>query len=123
MVTFDTVRALALALPESEEASSYGTPAFRVKGRMFARLRDDEELLVMRVGFGEREALIAENPETFSVTPHYQSAPMVLVRLATVDPDHLNELLIEAWRIVAPKRLRADYDATARHAGSLGQHG
>jgi hypothetical protein len=118
MITFDGVRALAFALPETEEGLSYGTPAFRVKGKLFARLRDDEELLVVKVGFGEREALMAEDPVTFSITPHYQNAPMVLVRLATVDPEHLRELLTEAWRSVAPKRLVAAFDAWRNRAVS-----
>ena len=111
MVTFDTVRALALALPETAEGRSYGTPAFRVRGKLFARLREDGEHLVVKVDFVERDALIAEEPATFAVTPHYQHAPMVLVRLVTVDPDHLRELLVDAWRAVAPKRVAATYDA------------
>lgn len=116
MVTLDTVRALALALPETDEGLSYGTPAFRVKGKFFVRLREDGELLVVRVSPSEREALIAESPETFSVTAHYQDYPLVLVRMESVEPDHLNELLIEAWRSVAPKRLIAAFDATVGHS-------
>jgi hypothetical protein len=111
MVTFDTVRTLALALPEAEEGPSYGTPGFRVRGKLFARLREDGELLVVRIGRGEREALIAEEPLVFLVTPHYENSPFILVRLATVAPDHLQELLIEAWRLAAPKRLVPAYDA------------
>ena len=59
----------------------------------------------VRIGFFERDVLIAENPDTYSITPHYQDYPAVLVRLASVEPDELEELLIEAWRFVAPKRL------------------
>ena len=118
MVTFDTVRAFALTLPETEERPSYGTPAFRVRNKLFARLREDGELLVVRIGFFERDVLIADNPATFSVTPHYQSSPMVLVRLASVEPDELQELLTEAWRFAAPKRLVASYDAVPRRCSS-----
>src|SRR5207248_1705913 len=111
MVTVDTVRAIARTLPAAEEGPCYGTPGFRVKGKLFARLREDGELLVVRVGQLERDALLAEDPETFLVTPHYLSSPMVLVRLASVQPDQLEELLTQAWRTSAPKRLLAAYDA------------
>ena len=114
MVTFDSVRALALAVPETEEGRWYGTRAFRVRGRFFARMREDGEQLVLRVNPLEREALMAQWPETFSVTPHYQNGQYVLVLLATVDPEHLRELLIDAWRSVAPRALVAAYDAAAR---------
>ncbi|MGH2604280.1 MAG: MmcQ/YjbR family DNA-binding protein, partial [Dehalococcoidia bacterium] len=101
----------ALTLPEAEEGPSYDTPGFRVRGKLFAWLREDGELLVVRIDRGEREALIAEAPLVFLVTPHYESYPFILVRLDTVDPEHLQELLIEAWRLAAPKRLVAAYDA------------
>lgn len=118
MVSLDDVRDFALALPGAEEGPSYGTPGFRVRGKLFARLRDDGELLVVRIDRGEREALIAEEPLTFLVTPHYESSPFILVRLETVDPEHLQELLIEAWRLAAPKRLVATYDAEQSRAVS-----
>ena len=71
---------------------------------------DDEDFLVVRTDFGERAALLQEDPETFFVTPHYESYPGVIVRLATVQPDQLRELLTEAWRLVAPKRLVRELD-------------
>ena len=52
-------------------------------------------------------------PVTFFVTPHYATAPGVIVRLSRVDPDALRELLVEAWRTVAPKRLIKAYDQSA----------
>jgi hypothetical protein len=105
MVNWDTVRALALRLPEVEERSSYGTPGFRVRDKLFARLREDGELLVLRVGVLEREALIEEDPVTFLVTPHYESSEMVLVRLSAVQEEQLGDLLTRAWLFTAPKRL------------------
>lgn len=111
MVDFETVRTLALALPGTQERPSYGMPAFRVGDKLFVRLREDGEQIVIRVGFLERDALLAENRELFSITPHYQDSPMVLVRLATVEAEELQELLITAWRFTAPKRLLAAYNA------------
>jgi hypothetical protein len=60
---------------------------------------------------GEREALLQGQPEAFFTTPHYDGYPYVLVRLARVDRQELAELLEEAWRIRAPKRLVAARDA------------
>ena len=106
-LTFDDVRRIALALPGVEEGTSYGTPAFKVKGKFLSRLKEDCETLVVKIGFDERDILMAANPETFYITDHYLGYPAVLVRLATVDPDDLRELFEGAWRLVAPKRLVA----------------
>lgn len=97
-------------LPEVEVSTSYGTPALKVRKKLFARLREDSEHLVLFVDFMEREALVRSSPEVFSVTPHYVDWPMVLVRLDRVDPGELRELVIESWRRRAPKRLLAAYD-------------
>jgi hypothetical protein len=96
---------MALALPEAEEGMSYGTPAFKVRGKLFARLKEDGETLVVKVGFDAREVLMQADPETFFLTDHYRGYPYVLVRLAAVEPDALREVLDEAWRNSAPKRL------------------
>ena len=97
-------------LPEVEVSTSYGTPALKVNGKLFCRLKEDSERIVVFCDFLEREALIQANPEAFSVTPHYQEWPMVLIDLEAVDPEELFELLIESWRRRAPKWLLADYD-------------
>jgi hypothetical protein len=97
-------------LPEVEISTSYGTPALKVRKKLFARLREDGEHLVLFVDFMEREALVQSAPEVFIVTPHYEEWPMVLVRLELVDPEELRELVIESWRRRAPKRLLAAYD-------------
>jgi hypothetical protein len=101
------VRRLALALPDVEEGTSYGTPAFRVRGKLFARLHEDGESLVVRIAFQEREILMDADPKTFHITAHYLSYPMMLVRLATVRPGELRTLLADSWRQVAPARLAA----------------
>jgi hypothetical protein len=110
-VTFDTVRRIALALPKVEEGTSYGTPAFRVGKKFLARLWEDGEVLVVKIGFDEREILMKADPETFFLTDHYQGYPSVLVRLAKVDSDELREVLEQAWRYNAPSRLVAARDS------------
>ncbi len=105
-VSYGDVRAIALALPGSEEGSSYGTPAWRVAGKLFARIHDSGEALVVRVDLDERELALAADPETFFITDHYRDHPMMLVRLARVTRPGLAEVIAESWRRMAPKRLR-----------------
>jgi hypothetical protein len=111
MVTFAAVRRLALALPEAEESISYGAPAFKVRGKLFARLRKEGDILVVKCDLAEREALIQSEPETYFITPHYQNYPYLLVRMNEVDLEALRELLTDAWRITAPSRLVFTFDA------------
>jgi hypothetical protein len=106
------VRELALALPETTEKPSYGTPGFRVKDRLFARIREERDVLVVWCGgLDEKEFLIGAEPAKFFTTPHYDGYPMVLVRLPAVDREELGELLAESWRLRAPKRLAERFDA------------
>jgi hypothetical protein len=109
-VTFEMVRMLALALPEAEDGSSYGTPAFKVGGVLFARLHQDGESLVVKIDKDERSMRMKAEPETFHITDHYRNYPWILVRLASVDPDDLRDLLEEAWRLSAPRRLVSTHD-------------
>jgi hypothetical protein len=109
-VTFEIVRRLALKLPAVEEGTSYGTPAFRVRGKFLARVREDGESLAIKCGFEERDFRIQADPRTFFTTDHYRGYPTVLVRLATADPADLREALEQAWPLHAPKRLVAMHD-------------
>ena len=112
MVTEDDVRRLALALPHTTEKPSYGQPGFRVRDRLFARIREEGDVLVLWVDdLGEKEAMIASDPDRFFTTPHYDGHPTVLVRFDAVDVDELGELLTDSWRIRAPKRVVDAFDA------------
>jgi hypothetical protein len=108
-VTFETVRQIAQTLPGAEEGTSYGTPAFKVKGKLFARFHQDGEALVVRVDFDEREEMMSADPEKFYITDHYLNYPWMLVRLSKVRPDQLRDLLIASWRRAAPKQLVATF--------------
>ena len=112
VVTEDDVRQAALALPATTERPSYGTPGFRVKDKLFARIHPEGDLLlVWTADLGEKEALLASEPDTFTTTPHYDGHPTVLVRMGAVDVEELAELLTESWRLRAPRRLLAAFDA------------
>jgi hypothetical protein len=109
-VTFATVRRIALALPGVEEGLSYGTPGFRVRGKFLARMWEDGQVLVVKCGDTERDLRMQADPETFFITEHYRGYPTVLVRLSRVTPAELREVLQEAWRRQAPKRLVQQHD-------------
>lgn len=111
MVTEDDVRRLALALPETSEKPSYGMPGFRVQDKLFARIREEGDVLAIYCADeGEKHGLIASEPDKFFTTKHYDGSPMVLVRFGAVDVDELSELLTESWRLRAPKRVLAQLD-------------
>ena len=110
MATFETARAIALALPEVTEGLSHGTPAFHVRKAFFSRLRE-EDVLVVKCDLGYVDALIGMEPDIYFSTPHYAGYPYVLVRLSRIEEDALRDLLADGWRLSAPKRLVAAFDA------------
>ncbi|WP_125775192.1 MmcQ/YjbR family DNA-binding protein [Antribacter gilvus] len=132
MATFDDVRRLALALPEVTEKVSWGSPMWCVRDKGFVwdrplRTKDRAELgaaapvgaiLGVRVADeGEKQALIAANPDVFFTVSHLDGYPAVLLLLDAISPEELEELVVDAWLDRAPKRLRDDYLA-ARGPGA-----
>ena len=112
MPAWEDVVELGARLPGVEVGTSFGTPALKVRGKGMCRLRTNPDALVLRVAdMGEREALLQGQPEVFFSTPHYDGYPYVLVRLQSVDPIELGELLEEAWRVRAGKRAVAKWEA------------
>ena len=109
-MTFDEARAMFLAHPGVEEGTSFGTPAFKLKGKFMARLRDDDrDVLVLKpIGEDEQRFLMETQPQAFFTTPHYAGYPAVLIRLSQVDRAQLQELIGECWLRLAPKRLLAE---------------
>ena len=107
--TWGTVQAIARALPGAVEGTSYGTPAFHVRKKLFVRLHQSGESIVIMIDLAEREALMEIDPETCFITDHYLNYPAMLVRLATVRPKALRELIEDSWRSRAPANLVAEY--------------
>jgi hypothetical protein len=111
MPSWEDVLAIGRALPEVEESTWFGTPSLKVRKKSMCRLRTDPDALVVRVlDLGDREALLQGDPDVFFTTPHYDGWPYVLVRLDRVSPEILRELVEDAWRTQAPKRLVKAYD-------------
>jgi hypothetical protein len=105
-VTYNTIRQLALTLPGTEESTSYGTPAVKVKGKLLLRLHDDGDKIVLKMPFDRREELMAGDPETYFITDHYLNYPWVLVSLAKVPVEALRDLLLIAHRSASPAKKR-----------------
>jgi hypothetical protein len=112
MPNWADVVAIASSLPEVTESTSYRTPALKVRGKGFARLRtESDDLLVLLCGLEEKEALLASGDPAFSTTAHYDGHGSILVDLERIDRDRLVELVEDAWREKAPARLRQQFDA------------
>jgi hypothetical protein len=121
MATLDHVRRLALALPRTTEKVSWGSAHWQVSSKGFVwerplRRADEEALeaagvplpdgdvLGVRVAdVGVKEALIADDPDVYFTTPHFDGYPAVLVRLERIGADELRELVEDAWVQRAPK--------------------
>jgi hypothetical protein len=113
MTSEDDVRRIALSLPATTEKPSYGTPGFRVADKLFARMHEDPDVLVVYCAdVSEKDALIAARPDVFFTTAHYDGHALVLVRLSRIGADELTDVLTESWRVRAPRRLVAKFDGT-----------
>jgi hypothetical protein len=112
-----TVSEIASSFPEVEE-SSEGRSAWRVRGKLFAwqaRERDGGGLAV-RVDRDEKQLFLDANPDVYFTSPHYRGYPAVQISLEAIDRDELAERLEDAWLIQAPKRLGAEFLASAEDA-------
>jgi hypothetical protein len=112
-VTYEQVKEWALALPGVGEVfvAEWGHPTLRVNNRMFAVGAPDSPRLSVKASKVDQAELVAGDPETFQIAAYTGRFGWVDVALSRVDPGELRELLIEAWRSTAPKRLVATYDA------------
>ncbi|WP_437755720.1 MmcQ/YjbR family DNA-binding protein [Sorangium sp. So ce1389] len=111
MISSDDFRRLALSLPEAEVQDHFGKPSFRVRGKIFATHWVEEEAAVLKLSLEEQDSLARAQPDVFSVTP-WGHQGWTRVELRRVDPALLDELLVGAWRRVAPKRTVAQWDAS-----------
>ncbi len=113
MPSWEDVVALGTRLPEVEESTWWRTPALKVRGKSFCRLRTDPDALVIRVvDLDDVHALLRSDPDVYFSTPHYDGYPYVLVRLGAIGRAELAELIEDAWRVTAPKRVVEAYDAS-----------
>jgi hypothetical protein len=113
-MTFDDVRRIAMGLPEAEEILTWETDVtFRVRTKIFAIGGDGADRVSIKATPLSQEALIDRDPETFRSAPYVGRFGWVTVQLDRVDDETLSELLVDAWRLTAPKRLAATLPAEA----------
>jgi hypothetical protein len=121
--TFDDVAQLALALPGTAESLSRGCRQWKVRDKLFVWERPLRRADLAALGDGApegpilgasvehliaKEALLADDPGVFFTTPHFDGYPAVLVRLDHASAATLEEVVVEAWLVRAPARLRAE---------------
>ncbi|MBV8217989.1 MAG: MmcQ/YjbR family DNA-binding protein [Solirubrobacterales bacterium] len=131
MACWEDVRRIALGLPETTEGTAWGNASWRVRGKQFvwerplgqADLRalgdgaPEGPILGARVEqVGAKEALLADDPGVYFTTPHFDGYPAILVRLDEIDVYDLEEVVVEAWLVQAPRRLAREWQA-ARDQG------
>ena len=124
MATWDDVRRLALALPETSERASRGLVQWRVKDKLFVWQRPlrasdltalgdgapDGPILAARVEYlVAKEALVADPSGVYFTTPHFDGYPAILIELDRIAVPDLEEVTVEAWLARAPKRLADSY--------------
>jgi hypothetical protein len=125
VASWHDVRRIALGLPESSERPSPGgLPSWRVRDKPFAWERPLRPADLRALGdaapsgpilgarvehLGAKEALLADDPDVYFTTPHFDRYPAILVLLDRIAPDQLEELIVEAWLARAPKRVAKEY--------------
>jgi hypothetical protein len=115
--SFRTVESIGRALPDVEVATTWGTPALKVRGKMFVCIASNKSAepntLVVMMDFPDRDALIEEDPDTYYLKEHYLNYPCVLVRLSRVHIDALRDLVNGAHRFVSTRMHRRRGSATS----------
>ncbi|KNE79407.1 MULTISPECIES: MmcQ/YjbR family DNA-binding protein [Streptomyces] len=118
VIDAEDVRRIALSLPETVEKEAWSMPTFRVAGKMFVTVPDDETSFAVRCPRHERTELIAAEPEKFWVPPHEAGSAWVRVRLAALeDLGELRDILVDSWQQAAPERLVEAFPTRCPGAG------
>jgi hypothetical protein len=106
LLDFDTVRKLGLALPDVVEATAYGAPALKLRGKLLACVPTNKsaepDSIVVHIDVEHRAELLRQHPDVYYITEHYAPHPTVLVRLSKITRRDLTELLRDACRSVRP---------------------
>jgi hypothetical protein len=89
--------AFALALPGTEQSTSYGAPCVRVRGKAFVYPGREQGSFAVAAPLDEKELLMETDPDTFWETPHYRGWPAVLVRFGSPDRDRIEAVIRRAW--------------------------
>ena len=117
---FKTVEAIGRTLPDVEVTTAWGSPALKVRGRMFVCVASNKaaepNTLVAMMDFADRDALIADDPVVYYLKDHYVGYPCVLARLSRIRRDALRDLVIGAHRFMSVRLRSRSARASARRA-------
>ncbi len=105
-----TVRKFALSLPEAEERETWETATFRVRSKIFVMFSERERHAWIKSVHDEQRALIAMDPDAWFAPPYVGPSGWVGAVLAKADGGEVRELILEAWRMTAPKLLLVSLD-------------
>jgi hypothetical protein len=121
VVSFEDVRAVAISLPRTIERVVYGRIKFRVGAIVYVGMSADETTMGFAFPKEERADLVASRPDTFFLPPRVSDLRFqwVCTWLAALDEDELEELVVDAWRMVVPKRVAAEHLATLDIPGRM----
>ncbi|MFO1208331.1 MAG: MmcQ/YjbR family DNA-binding protein [Amaricoccus sp.] len=112
MVSFDDLRAMVLALPETEETTSWDARSFKVNGKVILYWNPTHDCPVFKVPVEERDFLIEADPGTFFTTDHHRPHALVLARPERLDPGWARATIERTWRAQAKKRTLKAWDET-----------
>jgi hypothetical protein len=114
MITVEDVRAFASTLPRTTEALVHDRVKFRVGRIVYIAFSRDETVMGFAFPKEEREAIVWSEPEKFLMPARSDLRYHWLeVRLDAIDETEMHELVLDAWRMVVPKRVAAAYDGDA----------
>jgi hypothetical protein len=111
MLTFEELRAMVLALPETEETTSWDARSFKVNGKVIVYWHPTFDCPVFKVPIEERDFLLDADPETFFTTDHHRPWPLVLARAERIDSGWARANIERVWRAQAKKRTLKAWDA------------
>lgn len=104
------VRRIALSLPDAMERETWGSATFRVRDKIFVTLSADGTHASVKAKKAHQQTIIASNPKAFGVPPYVGQHGWVLVHVRRVRVHAMRQLIIDAWRLTAPRRTVAAYD-------------
>jgi len=115
---FDPVREVGLGLPDVKHSVSPRGESLRVRGKLMAchaiHKSAEPNTLMVRVSVADRDRLIAKDPKTYYIRPHYETSPSVLVRLSRIRRGELKQLLGVSWQFVYEQAPKGRARATAK---------
>ena len=107
----EALRQLALSLPEAQEIETWGDATFRVRHRIFVIMGADGTRVTVKATREEQRAVIQENPTTYYLPDYVAQHGWIGIHLGKAPTDEVTELVTEAWRMTAPRRVVAAFDA------------